>query len=58
MKIILSRKGFDSKYGGGSSPILPGGEMLSMPIPASGNETGNQLKDLHFAGKAYSEYAD
>lgn len=34
MKIILSRKGFDSGYGGCPSPILPNGEMLSLPIPA------------------------
>lgn len=34
MKIILSRKGFDSGYGGIPSPILPDGTMLSMPIPS------------------------
>lgn len=33
MKIILSRKGFDSSYGGVASPILPGGRMVSLPIP-------------------------
>ncbi len=33
MKIILSRKGFDSSAGGSASPILPGGAMVSMPIP-------------------------
>lgn len=33
MKIILSRKGFDSGYGGIPSPILPDGTMLSLPIP-------------------------
>lgn len=33
MKIILSRKGFDSKYGGYPSPILDDGRMLSIPIP-------------------------
>lgn len=32
-KIILSRKGFDSKNGGKPSPILPDGTMLSIPIP-------------------------
>ena len=35
MKVILSRKGFDSGYGGWASPILPDGRMLSLPIPAS-----------------------
>lgn len=33
MKIILSRKGFDSSYGGYPSPILPEGRLLSFPIP-------------------------
>ncbi|WP_085901196.1 hypothetical protein [Kiloniella majae] len=33
MRIILSRKGFDAQYGGGPSPILPNGEMFSLPIP-------------------------
>lgn len=33
MKIILSRKGFDSKYGGCASPILPDGRLVSLPIP-------------------------
>ena len=30
---ILSRKGFDSQFGGHPSPILPDGTMLSLPIP-------------------------
>jgi len=34
MKIILSRKGFDSEAGGYPSPILPDGTMLSLPIPS------------------------
>lgn len=33
MKIILSRKGFDSSSGGKPSPILPDGRMVSLPIP-------------------------
>ncbi|MFD2204143.1 hypothetical protein [Kiloniella antarctica] len=33
MRIILSRKGFDSQYGGGPSPILPDGRIYSLPIP-------------------------
>jgi hypothetical protein len=32
MKIVFSRKGFDSAFGGGPSPILDG-KMLSLPIP-------------------------
>lgn len=35
MKIILSRKGLDSASGGWPSPILPTGEMVSLPIPES-----------------------
>ncbi len=33
MKIILSRKGFDSSSGGVPSPIFPDGKILSLPIP-------------------------
>ena len=33
MKIVFSRKGFDSAAGGGASPIV-GGVPLSLPIPA------------------------
>lgn len=34
MKIILSRKGFDSQYGGIASPILPNGRLVPLPIPS------------------------
>lgn len=34
MKVILSRKGFDSATGGMPSPLLPDGTLLSLPIPA------------------------
>ena len=33
VKVILSRKGFDSSSGGVPSPIFPNGRMLSLPIP-------------------------
>jgi hypothetical protein len=33
MKIILSRKGFDSSAGKKPSPIFPDGTMISLPIP-------------------------
>jgi Nucleotide modification associated domain 3 len=33
MKIILSRKGFDSSTGKIASPILPSGKLCSLPIP-------------------------
>lgn len=35
MKIIFSRKGFDSATGQVASPILPSGELFSLPIPES-----------------------
>ena len=35
MKIILSRKGFDSASGGCPSPILPDGRLAVLPIPDS-----------------------
>ena len=37
MKIILSRKGFDSGYGGYPSPILPDDRLVSLPIPSDDN---------------------
>src|SRR5690348_14530575 len=38
MKIILSRKGFDSASGGVPSPIMPDGRLVSLPIPYEKNE--------------------
>lgn len=38
MKVILSRKGIDSTYGGFPSPILPDGTLLSIPIPSIGDK--------------------
>ena len=54
MKIILSRKGFDSKYGGIPSPILPDRKtLLSMPIPSDDGTLS--YKDLHYDGITYHE---
>lgn len=39
MRVILSRKGFDSGFGGVPSPILPDGRLLSLPIPDKGAPT-------------------
>ncbi len=36
MKLVLSRKGFDSAAGGVASPILPDGHLVSLPIPGAG----------------------
>lgn len=52
VKIILSRKGFDSSNGGSPSPIMPDGSLLSMPIP-SGNSA--RYTDLHYHGLSYSD---
>jgi len=35
MRIVLSRKGFDSGNGGVASPILPDGRLVPLPIPAT-----------------------
>ncbi len=54
MKIILSRKGFDSGYGGQPSPILPDGTAVSFPIPdGDGNCSYDEL--VFPNGKSYAE---
>lgn len=49
MKVILSRKGFDSEYGGYSSPIL-NNKLLSLPIPSEDN---TRYSSLRFGNKTY-----
>ena len=45
MRIVLSRKGFDSQYGRVASPILPDGRIISVPIPSAGDpHTLGQLR--------------
>lgn len=39
MKIILSRKGFDSSHGGVPSPIFEDGRLFSLPIPYKRDRT-------------------
>lgn len=48
MKVILSRKGFDSEYGGSPSPLIEDEIVQSFPIPSS---TGKKYKDLKFDKK-------
>ncbi|MCX6179191.1 MAG: hypothetical protein NT163_07500 [Chlorobiales bacterium] len=43
MKIILSRKGFDSSFGRVASPIFKDGLMISLPIPADSSISYNML---------------
>ena len=52
MKIILSRKGFDSSNGGYPSPIMPDGTLLSMPIPTDDRTT---YSDICWDGMTYAE---
>lgn len=51
MKIILSRKGFDSSSGGFPSPILPDGTLLSIPIPDA--DSNISYDDLTCGGESY-----
>ena len=52
MKIILSRKGFDSQYGQIPSPILSDGTLLSLPIPSK-MDPEVKFKDLHHGDLSY-----
>ncbi|MFC3101357.1 hypothetical protein [Altererythrobacter lauratis] len=51
MKIVLSRKGFDSTAGGGPSPIVAG-VPVSLPIPAGKGRPGISYAALGLAGHA------
>lgn len=53
MKVIFSRKGFDSSSGGIPSPILPNGTLLSLPIPSP--KDGIPYSALTYKGKSYYE---
>ena len=53
MKIILSRKGFDSANGGCASPVFPDGTMLSMPIPSE--EGAISFNDVYYNGMSYAD---
>lgn len=46
MKLILSRKGFDSSAGGVPSPIFPDGRMVSLPIPDKTSAV--TYRDIHY----------
>jgi hypothetical protein len=52
-RLILSRKGFDSGYGGMPSAILPDGRLLPFPIPS--NHDAAQMQDC---GIVAPEFAD
>jgi len=44
MKVIFSRKGFDSASGGMPSPILPDGTLCSFPIPSNQSPTYGEIR--------------
>ena len=52
MKVVLSRKGFDSSNGGIISPIFEDGTMMSFPIPSQDTDT---FCDLYYKGIPYSD---
>lgn len=61
MKVILSRKGFDSSWGGFPSIILPkemGRKMISFPIPVTSPEIGIKAEDIYYveAGKTLKDF--
>lgn len=51
MKIILSRKGFDSENGGQQSPVMPDGTLLSLPIPSKDDNV--RFTDLYYQNTSY-----
>lgn len=48
MKLILSRKGFDSSAGGCPSPVFPDGSFHTLPIPDPGSRIA--YRDIHHEG--------
>ena len=48
-RLILGRKGFDSKAGGSASPIFSDGRIFSIPIPQK-SPSPTRYKDLDFDG--------
>lgn len=48
MKLILSRKGFDSSAGGCASPIMPRGKLVPLPIPDKASPI--RYEDINVAG--------
>lgn len=54
MKIILSRKGFDSTAGGYPSPILDAKELISFPIPEKLEKVSSDY--YHISGNSYADH--
>lgn len=49
MRLILSRKGFDSAAGGCPSPVFPDGSLLSLPIPDRSSSV--RFEDISWRGR-------
>lgn len=56
MRLILSRKGFDSGTGKVASPILDDGSMVSLPIPERGS--GTTYGDLVWRGQSLGDLVE
>ncbi len=54
MKVILSRKGFDSTAGGYPSPIIDGSELVSFPIPENMDKVYDSYKSVF--GSRYNNH--
>lgn len=55
MKVILSRKGFDSVNGGIPSAIMPNGDVVSFPIPS---DDPAMYSDLRYDSHSYQSLLD
>ncbi len=53
-RIVLSRKGFDSKTGKSHSPIFPDGRILSLPIPTPQRypQSSKRFSDVLWVGRS------
>ena len=51
MRVILSRKGLDSGFGGLPSPVLPDGRILTIPIPGDPDEIPYAAVQSGYEGK-------
>jgi len=58
MKIILSRKGFDSSAGRVPNPILPDGTLLSFPIPDTSQTSKIRYEDIRVNGESIGKIVE
>ena len=55
MRVILSRKGLDSGFGGLPSPVLPNGRILTIPIPGDPDEIPYAAVQSGYDGRSLYE---